>query len=169
MKYLAIVLILLVTACVPVTTPALPTVDANKVQVGDSICADSEYFSVAAQLVGFARDCVPGRRLIDYGDLPDVEVVVVSLITNDIINATPVEDYRLSLQQKLVSTDARVYCVLAVLRDYPEQETYNQVMRDECPNIIDPRDCGVFPAQADGIHWDEANNQSMQQCLNTAI
>lgn len=169
MKYLTIVFVLLLTACVPVTTPVLLHLDV--IIIADSLQCNTansggETAGVQSSIV---VDCVPGRRLVDYGDMPTgYRVAFVALITNDVLQQTPVNEYRAKLQSMLL-TDAVVHCVLATQLPNVDSEVYNTIMREECPSVINPIDYGVLPRAADLIHWTFPDHDLFVPALTSRI
>jgi hypothetical protein len=157
--------LLLLVGCVPAEVPA--TTHPDVFYVGDSLCAQTfdTWGKTAQEIAGIQTRCVGGRKLMDIKGLPDGRIVFLGLVTND-CNRTPIDDYRYKLQTMLLTTDAKVYCVLPTNLIRGEScAAWGQVMTEECTDTINPHDYGVLPRAKDGYHWNPVDHRNFSRAI----
>ena len=157
MKYIPLLLITLLTACNNVYMPT----HANIIAVCDSLgeeTHDPALMPTWPEVAGIDSDCVGGRNNTELAEMPvGYDTIIYALGTNNITQTTT-EEYEVQLQYHFSTTDSNIVCVL------PDQIVYDnrgmgakaseirQVMFDNCPKVIEPRDHGYLFRAKDGIH-----------------
>lgn len=136
--------------------------------IGDSLCEgthDGEGLALT-QIASIARDCIGGRKSVDYGDLPQGKTIIFyALGTNDMGAVEPAV-YADDLQRKLQASDARwLVCVLPDPHK-PGAEPYRLAMQARCPQTIEPREHGYWFSAADGIHGNVDDHRRFGEWLN---
>lgn len=142
------------------------------IYIGDSLC-EGVYDSgglTAQQQAGIHRDCLGGRKIVEYGLLPSgFEIYFLALGTND-VGETPIQDYGDSLQSKLDSGDGPIWCVLPM--DLPHRFDaipYREKMLSMCANVIDPIEWGVGPRARDGLHWNNLDHNNFVGAIDFVL
>ena len=157
MKYITLLLITLLTACNNVYMPT----HANIIVVGDSLCEethDPALMPTWPEVAGIVSDCAGGRNNTELAEMPvGYDTIIYALGTNNITQTTTAE-YEAQLQYHFSTTGSDIVCIL------PDQTVYDnkgmgakaseirQVMIDNCPQVIEPRDHGYLFRANDGIH-----------------
>ena len=136
--------------------------------IGDSLCESVHDGKgmVLTQIASIARDCIGGRKSIEYGDIPKgKQLVFYALGTND-VGHTPPAVYQKDLRKKLSESDASwIICVLPDGRK-KKTEPYRDAMRHVCPVTIEPRDHGYYFSAKDGVHGSADDHRRFGEWLN---
>jgi len=130
----------------------------------------------AMQITGINYDARGFREMVEYtNELPTsddgVSIIFLALGVNDSSHGIPIEDYTQSLQAKLASTDAEVFCVLPITHKWSgvDTEPFKQAMLNNCTNTINPRDYGVNYWLLDGTHWESQSHFNFVQAIEERI
>ena len=104
----------------------------------------------AQQMTRIDYDAKGWRKMIDYTDqLPGSEEGIITIFlalgVNDAATRVPIDEYTQSLQNKLASTDAHIYCVLPIVHSIFDElmQPYADAMLNNCTDTINPREYGV--------------------------
>lgn len=104
------------------------------------------------ETLGIECDCVNGRSLEDYGDIPEgYDIVFLALGTNDALESRDIDAFTLDLMQTVDYADTRVICVKPMDTIVPAHE-YREAMDLACDETLYPPGFGIYPDDPDGIH-----------------
>jgi hypothetical protein len=135
--------------------------DSNCVLVQDAedrIAAVTAYERLDAH-----RVCKGGKKLIEVDELVNARKNIVVLGTNDAFNEIDLDVFR--NKAKSLMKDNTLCVLLQPSLRGKDTALYNQVLIDECPETLNPRDYGITCDIDEGVHCSQAEHDILYDAL----